>query len=86
GVGKRLRLLFRTRLPYTLGFDVQVTGVQPPSRLEARAAGELDGTGRWTLTSADGGTPGPLRLGCPHHQAVDELAGVGCPAGVQVEP
>jgi hypothetical protein len=30
--------------------------VQPPSRLEARATGELDGTGRWTLTSADGGT------------------------------
>jgi uncharacterized protein YndB with AHSA1/START domain len=56
GVGKRLRLLFRTRLPYTLGFDVQVTRVQPPSRLEARAIGELDGTGRWTLTSADGGT------------------------------
>jgi len=56
GVGKRLRLLFRTRLPYTLGFDVQVTRVQPPSRLEARATGELDGTGRWTLTSADGGT------------------------------
>ena len=56
GTGKRLRLLFRTRLPYTLGFDVQVTCVQPPSRLEARAAGELDGTGRWTLTAADGGT------------------------------
>jgi uncharacterized protein YndB with AHSA1/START domain len=56
GVGKRLRLLFRTRLPYTLGFDVQVTCVQPPSRLEARAAGELDGTGRWTLTATDGGT------------------------------
>jgi hypothetical protein len=56
GVGKRLRLLFRTRLPYTLGFEVQVTRVQPPSRLEARATGELDGTGRWTLTSADGGT------------------------------
>jgi hypothetical protein len=34
--GQRLRLLFRTRLPYTLGFDVQVTRVQPPSRLEAR--------------------------------------------------
>jgi hypothetical protein len=56
GVGQRLRLLFRTRLPYTLGFDVQVTRVEPPFRLEALAAGELDGTGRWTLTSADGGT------------------------------
>lgn len=56
GVGKRLRLLFRTRLPYTLGFDVRVTSVQPPSELEAEATGELEGTGRWTLTSADGGT------------------------------
>jgi uncharacterized protein YndB with AHSA1/START domain len=56
GVGKRLRLLFQTRLPYTLGFDVRVTSVQPPSELEAEATGELEGTGRWTLTSADGGT------------------------------
>ena len=56
GVGARRRLLFRTRLPYTLGFDVRVTCVQPPSKLEAQATGELEGTGRWTLTSADGGT------------------------------
>lgn len=56
GVGKRLHLLFRTRLPYTLGFEVCVTRVQPPSRLDAVATGELEGTGRWTLTSADGGT------------------------------
>ncbi len=56
GVGKRQRLLFRTRLPYTLGFDVRVTRVQPPSELEAEATGELEGTGRWMLTSADGGT------------------------------
>jgi hypothetical protein len=56
GVGKRQHLLFRTRLPYTLGFDVRVTRVQPPSELEAEATGELAGTGRWTLTSADGGT------------------------------
>ena len=56
GVGKRMRLLFRTRLPYTLGFDVRVTRVRPPSELEAEAAGELEGTGRWTLIPADGGT------------------------------
>jgi uncharacterized protein YndB with AHSA1/START domain len=56
GVGRRLRLLFRTRLPYTLGFDIRVTRVQPPSELEAEATGELEGTGRWTLTHADGGT------------------------------
>lgn len=56
GVGKRLHLLFRTRLPYTLGFDVRVTTVQPPTKLDAEATGELEGTGRWTLTPADGGT------------------------------
>jgi uncharacterized protein YndB with AHSA1/START domain len=56
GVGKRLRLLFRTRLPYTLGFDIRVTSVQPPSELAAEATGELEGTGRWTLTATNGGT------------------------------
>jgi Polyketide cyclase / dehydrase and lipid transport len=56
GVGKRLRLLFRTRLPYTLGFDVRVTRVESPFKLDAEATGELAGTGRWTLTSVDGGT------------------------------
>jgi len=35
---------------------MSVAGSVMPSRLEARATGELAGTGRWTLTSADGGT------------------------------
>lgn len=56
GVGKCQRLLFRTRMPYTLEFEACLTCVQPPSKLEAVATGELEGTGRWTLTSADGGT------------------------------
>ena len=56
GVGKRLRLLFRTRLPYTLGFDIRLTEVQPPSVLASVATGELEGTGRWLLTREDGGT------------------------------
>jgi uncharacterized protein YndB with AHSA1/START domain len=56
GIGKRQHLLFRTRLPYTLGFDARLTRVQPPSELEAETTGELEGTGRWTLTPADGGT------------------------------
>lgn len=56
GTGKRMRLLFRTRLPYTLGFDVRVTRVHPPSELVAEATGELAGTGRWTLTPVAGGT------------------------------
>ncbi len=49
-------MLYRTRLPYTLGFEICVTSVLPPSELEAEATGELEGTGRWTLAPADGGT------------------------------
>jgi uncharacterized protein YndB with AHSA1/START domain len=56
GVGARFRLLFRTRLPYALGFDVCLTSVQPPRTLVAEATGELEGTGCWTLTPAEGGT------------------------------
>src|SRR5215472_7334867 len=56
GVGKRQRFLFRTRMPYTLGFEGCLTYVQPPSKIDVVATGELEGTGRWTLTSADGGT------------------------------
>jgi hypothetical protein len=56
GVGKRQRWLFRTRMPYTLAFESRLTSVQAPSMLEAQATGELQGTGRWTLSSADGGT------------------------------
>jgi hypothetical protein len=56
GVGKRQHLVFRTRLPYTLGFDVRLTQVQPPSTLRSEATGELEGTGRWALAADDGGT------------------------------
>jgi hypothetical protein len=56
GVGRRQRLLFRTRLPYTVGFEARVTRVLAPSTLESEATGELEGTGRWTLTAEDGAT------------------------------
>jgi hypothetical protein len=56
GVGKRQHLVFRTRLPYTLGFDIRLTQIQPPSTLQSEATGELEGSGRWRLTPDDGGT------------------------------
>ena len=56
GLGKRQHLVFTARLPYRLGFDIQVRHLQPPTSLEAVATGELDGVGRWTLTPEDGGT------------------------------
>lgn len=46
GVGRRLRYHFATRLPYTLTFEAELIHVSEPSRLVARAEGELDGT--WT--------------------------------------
>ncbi len=56
GVGRRQHLVFTTRLPYRLGFDIRVRRVEPPSLLEADATGELEGVGRWTLAPDDGGT------------------------------
>ena len=56
GLGRRQHLVFTTRLPYRLSFDLQVRHLQPPIELEAVASGELEGVGRWTLTPDDGGT------------------------------
>ena len=69
--------LFRTRLPYTLGFDVRVTRVHRRRSWWPRPPGSW-GTGRWTLTPVLA-APGPLQLGHPHHQAVDEPARAGRP-------
>ena len=46
GVGRRLRYHFSTRLPYTLTFEAELVEVYEPTRLVARADGELAGT--WT--------------------------------------
>ena len=48
--------VFRTRLPYRLGFRMTTTVVEPPHRLEGRATGELVGIGRWNLTEEQGAT------------------------------
>ena len=39
GVGRRVRVLFRTRLPYTLGFDARLTRVRPPRSWSPRPPG-----------------------------------------------
>lgn len=55
GVGETVEFVFRTRLPYRLRFRMTTTNVNPPLELDGRAAGELEGTGRWRLR-ADGAT------------------------------
>lgn len=56
GVGGVRRYTWSTRLPYRLSFDLHVTRIERPVVLEGKARGELEGLGRWTLTSRDGGT------------------------------
>lgn len=55
GVGDVSRFTWRSVLPYSLVFDLRVTGVEQPFVIEGRATGELDGTGAWTLSERAGG-------------------------------
>jgi uncharacterized protein YndB with AHSA1/START domain len=49
GVGQVGRYTWRSRLPYTLDFEMTTTRVDKPHLLEGHAVGELDGVGRWRL-------------------------------------
>lgn len=53
GIGTVHRYVFRSRLPYALRFEVEVTEITRPRVLEGTARGELAGTGRWTLDAVD---------------------------------
>jgi uncharacterized protein YndB with AHSA1/START domain len=52
GVGNVRRYSWRSRLPYPLIFEVQVTRVERPSVLEGLSRGELVGRGTWNLSTA----------------------------------
>jgi uncharacterized protein YndB with AHSA1/START domain len=54
GVGELTRYTWRSRLPYTLEFEMETTLVEAPYRLEGRASGELEGHGRWRLFEGPG--------------------------------
>jgi len=56
GVGALYRLEWRSRLPYSLEFDLRVTRSEPPYLLEGQASGELEGVGVWRLFSGAAGT------------------------------
>lgn len=55
GVGTVLRQRWRSRLPYTLVFELEMLRIESGRLLEGRASGDLDGTCRWTLTPVNGG-------------------------------
>jgi len=65
---------------------VRLAPVQPPPGLDAEATGELQGTGRWTLTSADGGTLVRYYGTSAPPGWWMNVQTPGCPAGVQLEP
>jgi hypothetical protein len=56
GVGTVLRQRWRSRLPYTLVFDLEMLKIEEARLLEGLATGDLEGTCRWTLEPADEGT------------------------------
>jgi uncharacterized protein YndB with AHSA1/START domain len=85
GVGRGQHLVFTTRLPYRLGFDIRVRRAEPPSVLEADATGELEGVGRWTLT-LEGGGRWSATTGMCGHQMVEEPGRAARPAGLHLEP
>lgn len=51
GVGSIHRYTWKSKLPYRLSFDMKTTRVEPPTLLEGIAIGELQGRGRWQLSS-----------------------------------
>jgi uncharacterized protein YndB with AHSA1/START domain len=52
GLGGVRRYFWKSRLPYTLRFEVEVTRVERPVVLEGTSRGELVGRGTWTLSTA----------------------------------
>jgi hypothetical protein len=56
GVGAVYGHRWRSRLPYTVAFEMRTTRVEPPFALEGVARGELEGVGRWRLYEEDGAT------------------------------
>ena len=56
GVGTILRQQWRSRLPYTLVFDLEMVRIESEKQLDGRASGDLEGSCKWTLVPVDGGT------------------------------
>jgi uncharacterized protein YndB with AHSA1/START domain len=55
-VGAVSRMVWKSLLPYRVEFEVTTTRVEPEHLLEGRAAGDLEGIGRWRLYEQDGVT------------------------------
>ena len=56
GVGTVLRQKWRSLLPYTLAFDLEITRVERHRLLEGRASGPVDGSATWVFRPTSSGT------------------------------
>jgi hypothetical protein len=56
GRGSVGRYVWRSALRYRLEFDVRITRVDRPHRMDGQAVGELTGIGSWRLYEDDGAT------------------------------
>lgn len=56
GEGTVYRHVWRSKIPYAVRFDATVTRVERPHLIEARAEGELEGTGTFRLFESPRGT------------------------------
>lgn len=50
-IGSISRYTWKSKLPYRLIFEMELTRVEPMRIIEGKALGELSGTGRWQLSS-----------------------------------
>lgn len=55
-VGCRTRQHFKGKLPYTLKTTSEIVEYDPPNHFQVEVAGDLTGTGMWTLTPNGNGT------------------------------
>lgn len=56
GIGDVRRYAWRSFLPYTLVFDMELLYIEPQSALHGMAHGEVEGLGRWALADGNGTT------------------------------
>lgn len=56
GIGGRVRCVVRSPLPYSLTFEIERVAAEPPSTLNERVTGDLEGEGRWELAGSGGQT------------------------------
>jgi hypothetical protein len=56
GRGMRIRQAWRSLIPYTLTFDLEILGLQRPGLVRGRASGAVEGDCTWTLEEQAGRT------------------------------